>query len=61
MVYFNGNRLVEILEGHDGVTKRRLTVSPDGNLLTVELVPLTSQDKGEKMLFRRGTTTISHS
>ena len=61
MVYFNGDRLVEILEGHEGVTKRRLTVSPDGKVLTVEWVPLNSQDKGEKMLFRRGTTSISHS
>ena len=61
MVYYNGGWLVEILEGHSGVTKRRLSVSADGKVLTVELVPLSSQDKGEKMLFRRENTTISHS
>jgi len=61
MVYYNGDRLVEILEGHAGVTKRRLSVSADGKVLTVEFVPLSSQDKGEKTLFHRGNATISHS
>jgi len=61
MVYYNGDRLVEILEGHSGVTKRRLSVSADRKVLTVEFVPLSSQDKGEKMIFHRGNATIAHS
>jgi hypothetical protein len=61
MVYFNGDRLVEILEGHAGVTKRRLTVSADGKVLTVEFVPLSSQDKSEKTVFHRGSAANSRS
>ena len=61
MVYYNGDRLVEILEGHSGVTKRRLTVSADGKVLTVEVVPLSAQDKSEKTLFHRGSAATSHS
>jgi hypothetical protein len=56
MVYYNGDKLVEITEGHEGSVKKRLTVSADGKTLAVELVPLTSTEKTENLVFRRDQT-----
>jgi hypothetical protein len=56
MVYYNGDKLVEISEGRDGASKKRLTVSADGKTLSVELVPLSSSQKTETLQFRRQTT-----
>jgi hypothetical protein len=56
MIYYNGDKLVEIIEGHDGTTKKRLSVSADGKTLDVELVPLSSADKAEKTVFHRQTS-----
>lgn len=56
MVYYNGDKLVEISEGKDGVSKKRLTVSADGKTMSVELVPLSSSQKTETLQFRRQTT-----
>jgi hypothetical protein len=53
MVYYNGNKLVEIREGRDGVEKKRLSVSSDGKTLNVEIVPLSSKDKKETLSFQR--------
>ena len=56
MIYYNGDKLVEIIEAHDGTTKRRLSLSADGKTLDVELVPLSSSDKAEKIVFHRQAT-----
>jgi len=53
MMYFNGTKLVEIREHGNGSTKQRLAVSPDGKTLTVETVPLSSDQKAETVQFHR--------
>jgi hypothetical protein len=53
MMYFNGAKLVEIRERGNGSTKQRLAVSADGKTLTVETVPLSSDQKAETMMFHR--------
>jgi hypothetical protein len=53
MMYFNGDKLVEIRERGNDAIKQRLTVSADGKTLTVETVPLDSNQKANKTSFRR--------
>jgi len=53
VMYFNGAKLVEIRERGGSSFKQRLAVSADGKTLTVESVPLTSQQKPEIMSFHR--------
>ncbi len=53
MIYFNGSKLVEIREHGNASTKQRLAVSPDGKTLTVETVPLSSDQKAETVEFHR--------
>jgi len=53
MTYFNGAKLVEIRERGSASTKQRLAVSPDGKTLTVETVPLSSDQKAETIQFHR--------
>ena len=50
MMYFNGDKLVEIRERGNDAIKQRLTVSADGKTLTVETVPLDSNQKATKFL-----------
>jgi predicted ATP-binding protein involved in virulence len=56
MMYFNGDKLVEIRERNAVSSKQRLTVSGDGKTLTVETVPLSSDQKAETTSFRRQST-----
>jgi hypothetical protein len=56
MMYFNGDKLVEIRERNAVSSKQRLTVSDDGKTLTVETVPLSSDQKAETLSFRRQST-----
>jgi hypothetical protein len=56
MMYFNGDKLVQIRERGSETSKQRLEVSADGKTLTVETVPLSSSQKGEKVSFRRQAT-----
>jgi hypothetical protein len=53
MIYFNGEKLVEIRERGSEAVKQRLTVSADGKVLTVETVPFSSTQKAEAISFRR--------
>ena len=53
MMYFNGEKLVEIRERGDSTVKRWLTLSPDGKTLKVETVPLSSDQRAETVEFRR--------
>ena len=56
MMYFNGDKLVEIRERANGTVKQRLTVSADGKTLSVETIPLSSDEKAETQAFRRQAT-----
>jgi hypothetical protein len=53
MMYFNGDKLVEIREHGSETIKQRLAVSSDGKMLTVETVPLASDQKAGQRSFRR--------
>jgi uncharacterized protein YycO len=53
MMYFNGPKLVEIRERGAETVKERMEVSADGKTLTVETVPLSSDQKSETVSFRR--------
>ncbi len=53
MMYFNGGKLVMLRERGSDSSKEWLTVSADGNVLTIEGVPLSSKDKASKTSFRR--------
>ena len=53
MMYFNGNKLVEISEHGNSSVKKRLILSPDGKTLTVNTIPLSSDQKAETASFRR--------
>ena len=55
-MYFNGTKLVELRERNGSTVKQRLTLSDDGKTLSVETVPLSSNDKPETMSFRRQNT-----
>jgi hypothetical protein len=59
MIYFNAGKLVEIRERDGDASKEWLTVSPDGNTLTVETVPLSSSEKLNKTLFHRQSNVTS--
>lgn len=54
-LYFNGDKLVEICEGHRGTEKRRFSVSPDGKTLSVEIIPMSSGST-ETILFHKQAT-----
>jgi hypothetical protein len=56
MMYFNGNKLVQICEHGNSSVKKRLVISPDGKTLTVNTVPLSSDQKAETISFRRQST-----
>ena len=56
MMYFNGTKLVEISEHGSSSVKKRLVLSPDGKTLTVNTVPLSSDQKAETISFRRQST-----
>ena len=56
MMYFNGDKLVEIRERANGAVKQRLTVSADGKTLSVETLSLSSDEKPETQAFRRQAT-----
>lgn len=55
-VYYNGDALV-ILKTHgrkgSSVEKRRLTVAPGGDVLTVEVIPVEPAGKTEKLVFTK--------
>jgi hypothetical protein len=55
MVYFNGPKLVEIKERGNDTVKRRFTLSADGKTLDVEMVPLSGEQKPEKLTFQLQT------
>jgi len=56
MMYFNGDKLVEICERGNSSVKKRLILSADGKTLTVNTVPLSSDQKAETISFRRQST-----
>jgi len=61
MIYFNGNKLVEIVERSDNdALKRRMTLSPDGKTMDVEVIPLSSSEKSEQVRFQRQLATGSN-
>ncbi len=53
MVYYNGDKLVELFEGPNGPDKKRLSVSADGKTLTVETVPMSAQQRKETIVFQK--------
>jgi hypothetical protein len=55
MVYFNGPKLVEIKERGNDTVKRRFTLSADGKTLDVEMIPLSGEQKAEKLTFQLET------
>jgi hypothetical protein len=55
MLYFNGSKLVEIKERGNDTVKRRFTLSADGKTLDVEMVPLSGEQKPEKLTFQLAT------
>jgi hypothetical protein len=55
MLYFNGPKLVEIKERGNDTVKRRFTLSADGKTLDVEMVPLSGEQKPEKLTFQLQT------
>jgi uncharacterized protein YycO len=52
-MYFNGSKLVEIEERGDETIKSRMAVSSDGKILTIETVPLSTNQRTEVASFRR--------
>jgi hypothetical protein len=53
MLYYNGPKLVEIKERGNDAVKRRFTLNPDGKTLEVEMIPLSGEQKTEKLTFER--------
>jgi hypothetical protein len=53
MMYFNGDKLVKITEHGNTSEKQRFAVSPDGKTLSLETIPLSSEQKAEKLSFHR--------
>ncbi len=53
MMYFNGDKLVQIREHGGDTIKQRMAVSTGGKILTVETVPLASNQKASQSYFRR--------
>jgi hypothetical protein len=51
-MYFNGNKLVELRERGSQTIKQRLALTAGGKTLTVETVPLDSNQKTEMESFR---------
>lgn len=61
--YYNGPVLVELeSEGsnHDTVTKKRISLSPDGSLITVELIHVQPQKPPEKLVLTKQATAETH-
>jgi len=53
MIYYNGDKLVEIRERGGDTLKRRISLSPDGKTMQVERVPLSPTQKSETLTFQR--------
>ena len=53
MTYYNGSKLVEIVERGSEVTKRRFALSQDGKTMIVEIMPLTDESKVVTRTFQK--------
>jgi hypothetical protein len=53
MTYYNGPKLIEIIERGSDVTKRRFSLSQDGKTLVVETMPLTDESKVTTRTFQK--------
>jgi hypothetical protein len=53
MTYYNGPKLIEIIERGNDVTKRRFSLSQDGKTLVVEIMPLTDESKVTTRTFQK--------
>jgi len=57
MTYYNGSKLVEIVEHGSDVTKRRFALSQDGKTMIVEIMPLTDESKVVTRTFQKADKT----
>jgi len=58
-VYFNGAKLVELETMKNEVVKRRFTVTPDGDTMELETIPLVPSGSSETTHFKRAPAEVS--
>jgi hypothetical protein len=57
-MYYNGSALVQLETKGDQIVKRRFSVLPSGNLMKVEVTPMTSHIQTQELEFERGQPQI---
>jgi hypothetical protein len=55
-MYFNGAKLIENETIGSRVIRRRFTVTGDGNMMELEVIPIEPEGKTETIVFKRVTT-----
>ena len=60
MIYYNGSKLVEITERGSDVSKRRFSLSKDGNSMTMELIPLSSEGKTITRTYQKQDSQVAN-
>jgi hypothetical protein len=59
MMYYNGSKLVEITERGSDVTKRRFSLSQDGNTMTMELIPVSPEGNNTTRAYEKQNAQIA--
>lgn len=58
-MYYNGSKLVEILERGKDVEKRRFSLNQDGKTMQVETIPMSSEGKTTTRTYQKeGNSTV---
>jgi hypothetical protein len=58
-MWFNGSSLIQMETKGSDVTKRKFSVTPEGDKLSVEIVPIVPAGKAETLHFKRSQTTTA--
>jgi hypothetical protein len=59
-MYYNGAALVTLQTQKGKVVKRRFSAMPTGDVMKVEVIPITDRGQTEELLFNRQNATEAH-
>jgi hypothetical protein len=60
MIYYNGSKLVEITERGSDVSKRRFSLSKDGNTMSVEIIPVSSEGNTTTRTYQKQDAQVAN-
>ncbi|HZS54354.1 MAG TPA: hypothetical protein VFA65_08115 [Bryobacteraceae bacterium] len=59
MIYYNGSKLIEIMERGSDVEKRRFSLSQDGKTMEVETIPISSTGNSSTNTYRKEDSQVA--